>query len=134
MADPGTIERTDYRCRLCGGHVARYVTTGRYTHCTDGDVLLSARGDHDPNEMGVTNDPDEIAELDRRWEAHLARRNAVESGDVPLWRADAERLIANVIARGDSYGDLANSPADLLRDALRLACERLRDQEGPTDG
>lgn len=34
-------------------------------------------------------------------------------------------LLANVRARGDDYGDLANATADDLRDALRLAAEVL---------
>lgn len=41
----------------------------------------------------------------------------------------AAALLAAVRQRRDEYGDLANSDADLLRDALLLAADRLNDLE-----
>lgn len=44
-----------------------------------------------------------------------------------LWRSQAEGLVASVIARDDSYGDIANTSGDLLRDALRMLADGFRD-------
>lgn len=43
-----------------------------------------------------------------------------------LWRIHAEALVDAVTARDDENGDIANHTADELRDALRVAAERLR--------
>lgn len=48
------------------------------------------------------------------------------AGGFPSPPKVAEHLLAEVIAHDDAHGALANARGDELRDALRLAAERLR--------
>lgn len=52
------------------------------------------------------------------------------SGDAPTWVQRAAALVDEVLEHDDENGALANATGDELRDALRVAADRLRALSG----
>lgn len=48
----------------------------------------------------------------------------------PSWQQNAAQLLDRIVEHDDEHGDLANAQPDELRDALRIAAERLRVHSG----